>query len=102
MVVTLKQFCEETGYPKKFIKNHAKTGLLPYIPCGRRYLFDMEKTLQRLETLRAVPIYTPKPQKERCRTVKRLPQGYTSRTERLKAMIKNRNAAGVAAPTAKK
>ena len=68
MIVTLKEFCEQTGFPKQMIKTHARSGLLPYIPCGRRYLFDKEETLKRLELLKAVPIYTPqRAKKERCR-----------------------------------
>lgn len=91
MIVTLKEFCEQTGYPKQMIKTHARSGLLPYIPCGRRYLFDKEETLKRLELLKAVPIYTPqRAKKERCRNVNKLPEQYASRTEYLKALIKQR------------
>lgn len=91
MIVTLKQFCEQTGFPKQMIKTHARSGLLPYIPCGRRYLFDKEETLKRLELLKAVPIYTPqRAKKERCRNVNKLPEQYASRTEYLKALIKQR------------
>ena len=74
MIVTLKAFCEQTGFPKQMIKTHAKSGLLPYIPCGRRYLFDKEETLKRLDLLKAVPIYTPqRVKKERCRITNTLP-----------------------------
>ena len=94
MIVTLKQFCEETGFPRKMIKTHAKSGLLPYIPCGRRYLFDKEETLRRLELLKAVPIYEPpKVKRERRRNVNRLPTEYTSGTEYLKAKLKQRKTA---------
>ena len=91
MIVTLKEFCEQTGFPKQMIKTHARSGLLPYIPCGRRYLFDKEETLKRLELLKAVPIYTPqRAKKERCRNVNKLPEQYASRTEYLKALINQR------------
>lgn len=101
MVVNLKKFCAESGFPHKMIKSLAKRGILPHWRQGRMYLFDREKTLQRLEMLKAVPIYQPQPQRERCRTVKRLPEQYGSRTERLKAMIAKRKTAGAATPTAK-
>lgn len=102
MVITAKEFATKTGFPVKLIRRMCRTGQLEHWQSGRVYLLNEEKALKTLELYKAVPIYTPKPQQERCRTVKRPPQGYTSRTERLKAMIKNRNAAGVAAPTAKK
>ena len=102
MIVTLKAFCEQTGFPKQMIKTHAKSGLLPYIPCGRRYLFDKEETLQRLELLKAVPVYKPQRMKqERCRIKSTLPDQYTSRTERLKALIKQKRTAAAATATVK-
>ena len=98
MIVTLKAFCEQTGFPKQMIKTHAKSGLLPYIPCGRRYLFDKDETLKRLDLLKAVPIYTPqRVKKERCRIKNTLPDQYTSRTERLKALIKQKKKTAAAA-----
>ena len=99
MIVTLKAFCEQTGFPKQMIKTHAKSGLLPYIPCGRRYLFDKEETLKRLDLLKAVPIYTPKrANSERCRRItNKLPEEYSSRTERLKALIKQKKKTAAAA-----
>ena len=99
MIVNLKQFCEQTGFPKKMIKTHARNGLLPYIPCGRRYLFDMEETLKRLELLKTVPVYTPpKARRERCCNVDPLPEHYNSGTEYLKARLKSkREAAAVEA-----
>ena len=101
MVVTLKDFCLQTGFPHKMIKSLANTGILPHWRQGRMYLFDKEKTMQKLEMLKAVPIYEPAAPERT--TIKKLPSiKGGSGTERLKAMIKNRNAAGVAAPTAKK
>ena len=91
MVVTLKAFCQESGWPIKTIKRLANTGTLPHWRQGRRYLFDKEETLKRLELLKAVPIYTPqRAKKERYRNVNKLPEQYASRTEYLKALIKQR------------
>ena len=99
MIVTLKEFCEQTGFPKKMIKAHAKSGLLPYIPCGRRYLFDKEETLKKLELLKAVPINTPQPQRTRCQNVKKMPTGYVSIKDYFKAKMAKRKTAGAATPT---
>ena len=91
MVVTLKDFCLQTGFPHKMIKSLANTGILPHWRQGRMYLFDKESTMQKLEMLKAVPIYTPqRAKKERCRNVNKLPEQYASRTEYLKALIKQR------------
>lgn len=92
MIVTLKEFCEQTGFPKKMIKAHAKSGLLPYIPCGRRYLFNKEETLKKLEMLKKVPFYTPQPQRTRYQTVKKTPV-YVSIKEYFKAKRKTANGA---------
>lgn len=93
MIVTLKEFCEQTGFPKKMIKAHAKSGLLPYIPCGRRYLFNKEETLKKLEMLKKVPFYTPQPQRTRCRNVKKTPTGYVSIKEYFQAKMAKRKTA---------
>lgn len=93
MIVTLKEFCERTGFPKKLIRRHARSGLLPYIPCGRRYLFEMDETLKKLELLKTVPHYTPQPQRSRCRNVKKTPTGYVSIKEYFQAKMAKRKTA---------
>ena len=91
MVVTLKDFCLQTGFPHKMIKSLANTGILPHWRQGRMYLFDKESTMQKLEMLKAVPIYEPVAQ-ERTKKIKKLPsmQG-GSGTERLKALLKKKS-----------
>lgn len=100
MKVTAKAFATKTGFPVKLIRRMCRTGQLEHWQIGRVYWLDEQKAATTMELYKAVPIYTPKKQ-DRCRTIKRLPEKYPNRTERLKAMIKNRNAAGAATPTAK-
>lgn len=92
MVVTLKDFCMQTGFPHKMIKSLANNGILPHWRQGRMYLFDKEKTMQQLEMLKAVPIYEPAAPERTTKKVKKLPsmQG-GSGTERLKALLKKRS-----------
>ena len=56
MVLTLKKFCEETGFPRKMVKQLANAGTLPHWRRGRTYLFDKEKTLTTLTMLQAQPL----------------------------------------------
>lgn len=101
MKVTAKDFAVKTGFPVKLIRRMCRTGQLEHWQIGRVYWLDEHKAAATMELYKAMPIYTPKQQQDRCRIVERLPQKYTSRTERLKALIKNKNAASVAAPAAK-
>lgn len=100
MKVTAKVFAAKTGFPLKLIRRMCRTGQLEHWQIGRVYWLDEQKAASTMELYKAIPIYTPK-NHERCRNVKRLPGKFASRTERLKALIKNKNAASVAAPAAK-
>lgn len=89
MIVSAKEFAEKTGFPVKLIRRMCRTGQLEYWQSGRVYLLDDVKAAATMQLYKAVPIYTPNPQ-ERCRNVKRLPEKYGSRTERLKAILLKR------------
>lgn len=100
MKVTAKEFSERTGFPLKLIRRMCRTGQLDHWQIGRVYWLDEQKALSQMDLYKAVPIYTPVQKQERCRTVKPCPDGYASRTERLKALIKQK-AAAAATATAK-
>jgi len=100
MKLTAKDFAAKTGFPLKLIRRMCRTGQLEHWQIGRVYWLDEHKAAATMELYKATPIYTPKEQ-DRCRIIKRLPDKFTSRTERLKNLIKNKNAASVAAPAAK-
>lgn len=91
MVVTLKEFCQESGWPIKTIKRLANTGTLPHWRQGRRYLFDKERTLQKLELLKIIKVSEPAP--ERTQKTKKLPvtMAAGSRTKRLKELLKKKS-----------
>lgn len=90
MVITAKEFAKKTGFPVKLIRRMCRTGQLEHWQSGRVYLLDETKAAATMELYKAVPIYTPAQKKERCRTIKKLPERYTSRTERLKEIISKR------------
>jgi len=94
MVVTLKAFCQESGWPIKTIKRLANTGILPHWRQGRRYLFDKERTLQKLELLKIIKVSEPTP--EHTQKAKKLPvtMAAGSRTKRLKALLKKNRQQG--------
>ena len=103
MKVSAKTFAARTGFPLKLIRRMCRTGQLDHWRIGRVYLLDEEKTIAALEMYKAAaPAYTPAREQNRCRSVKTCnDDGYTSRTARLKAMIKQRKAAAAATATAK-
>ena len=102
MKVSAKTFAARTGFPLKLIRRMCRTGQLEHWRIGRVYLLDEEKTIAALEMYKAAaPAYTPAREQNRCRNVKPYNDGYTSRTARLKAMIKQRKAAAAATATAK-
>ena len=90
MIVSAKEFAKKTGFPVKLIRRMCRTGQLEYWQSGRVYLLDDVKAAATMQLFKAVPIYTPVQKKDHSRTIKKLPQQYGSRTERLKAMLKNR------------
>ena len=96
MVVSAKEFALETGFPVKLIRRLCRTGILEHWLSGKVYLLDRDKALAKMQMLKAQPIYEPQAQQRTsCRNVNKLPQQYTSRTARLKALIaKRRSRAG--------
>lgn len=92
MVLTLKAFCDETGFPRKMVKQLANAGTLPHWRRGRTYLFDKEKTLTTLTMLQAQPLRVSVPlthlPRQR-RSVIALPG---SRTQQLKELFKQKTA----------
>lgn len=102
MKLTAKDFAAKTGFPLKLIRRMCRTGQLEHWQVGRVYWLDEHKAAATMELYKAVPIYAPKKQVQ-CRWsgVNKPLKQFTSRTERLKALIKNKSAAGVAAPAAK-
>lgn len=92
MVLTLKKFCEETGFPRKMVKQLANAGTLPHWRRGRTYLFDSEKTLATLTMLQAQPLVseplTHLPRQRRSNVI--VPPG--SRTQQLKELRKQKAA----------
>lgn len=93
MVLTLKAFCDETGFPRKMVKQLANAGTLPHWRRGRTYLFDREKTLTTLTMLQAQPVGTSEPwpplPRQRRSSVIHLPG---SRTQKLKELYKQKAA----------
>ena len=95
MVLTLKKFCEETGFPRKMVKQLANAGTLPHWRRGRTYLFDREKTMATLTMLQAQPLsvsvsepLTHLPRRRRSNVIA-LPG---SRTQQLKELRKQKAA----------
>lgn len=93
MVLTLKAFCDETGFPRKMVKQLANAGTLPHWRRGRTYLFDMEKTLATLTMLQAQPVGASEPlpplPRRRRNNVTHLPG---SRTQKLRELFKQKTA----------
>lgn len=65
MLMNAKQFCTETGFPVAMIRRLCRLGILPYWKCGRVYLLDFDRTIQKLELLKeqnyAAPYMQPLP-----------------------------------------
>ncbi len=52
MLMSAKKFCQSTGFPVAYIRRLCRLGILPYWKCGRMYMLDRERTLEKLETLK--------------------------------------------------
>ena len=92
MIISAKQFCIETGFPVKLIRRLCRTGILPHWQSGKVYLLDKEKTLTKMEMLKAMPVYQPAPTapyKEKYQRIGKR-QHVGSMTQELKEMIKQR------------
>jgi len=94
MKVSAKEFSQRTGFPLRLIRRMCRTGLLPHWQVGRVYLLDEVKALQTMEMYKAVPVYEPKPERIRQKRggTASLPGNYSSRTEWLKEMLKEKTA----------
>ena len=95
MIISAKQFCIETGFPVKLIRRLCRTGILPHWQSGKVYLLDKEKTLAKMEMLKAMPVYQPAPTapyKEKYQRIGKR-QHVGSMTQELKEMIKQRKSA---------
>lgn len=99
MLLSAKDFCKETGWPVKTIRRMCRTGQLECWRSGRVYLLDKEETLIRLELFKQQPcpgLVSDVPRQRRSKVIS-LPgtnyDGYASRSERLRAMLKDRKKA---------
>lgn len=96
MLLSAKEFCKETGWPVKTIRRMCRTGQLECWQQGRVYLLNKEETLARLELYKQqpCPAQVSEIPRQRRSNVVALPRtgydGYSSRAERLRAMLKNR------------
>lgn len=100
MVISAKEFAQETGFPVKLIRRLCRTGVLEHWMSGKVYLLDRDKAMAKMELLKARPIYEPK-KPERCRKTKKLPTEYVSIKDYFKAKMKQKKTAGAGTPTAK-
>lgn len=89
MIISAKQFCNETGFPVKLIRRLCRTGILPHWQAGRVYLLDKEKTVAKMEMLKTMPVYQSAPYKEKYQRIGKR-QHVGSMTQELKEMIKQR------------
>ncbi len=94
MVVNAKDFCAQTGWPLKTIRRMCRAGQLEHWRQGRMYLLDMEATLVRLELFKDTPCPPQVAELPRQRHNKVVSlsgansfDGYTSRTERMRARL---------------
>lgn len=94
MLKNAKTFCKESGFPVAYIRRLCRLGILPYWKCGRMYLLDDQRTLERLENLKEqtpIPPYVAAPvpthRRNRQIAVRTMQTGKTG-SERLRQLLK--------------
>ena len=105
MKVNAKTFSERTGFPLKLIRRMCRMGQLEHWRIGKVYWLDEQKALAQMELYKeAPPAYQPKTERHRRQhgqSDHSLPEQYSSRTEWLKDMIKQRKTACAGTQTVK-
>ena len=97
MLKNAKQFAKETGFPVAYIRRLCRLGILPYWKCGRMYMLDDKRTLERLENLKeqtpAPPyISEPVPTRRMHKAEAPAPGKGTTGSERLRYLLKMKKA----------
>ncbi len=99
MLKNAKDFCRESGFPVAYIRRLCRLGVLPYWKCGRMYLLDDKRTLERLESLKEqapAPPYVSEPvparRKHQQKPTEEVHDRFSTGSERLRQLLKMKKA----------